>query len=225
MIFKYKNDASRYVGGLSHPEKMPCPAWNLEPLVTCNNGRNMRGKPGTVCSTCYGLSQSGRYFRFAKTMKKAWDRRYEATQKEGFVDAMVRLIRDEPYFRWHDTGDVYDIFYLGKIVEIAERCPDTSFWLPTGEYWIHSHLASVYGVPDNLVVRYKVPVINPSQKTVDYWIDKYGTICTVSEGDNPHRCSLTKKLSRDGKNYVSYCGDCRRCWDANEPWVDYRLHK
>jgi hypothetical protein len=218
--FKYKSEASRYVGGLSRPEKMPGPAYSLEPLVTCTNGRRMRGKPGTVCSTCYGLSQSGRYFRFAKTMKRAWDRRYEATFKPHFVDAMIRLIEDEPYFRWHDTGDVYSVQYLGSIIAIAERLPGTRFWLPTGEYWIRN-----YPLPSNLVARYKVPIINPDQRTIDYWIRKYGTICTVSDGDSPARCSLTKKLSRDGKNYVSTCGECRRCWDSSEVWVDYKLHK
>jgi len=219
IVFRYKNDAARYVGGLSNPEKMPGPAWNLEPLVTCNTGRKLGARPGTVCSVCYGLSKKSRYVRFAKTMKPAWDRRLAATQKEYFVDAMVKLITGVDYFRWHDTGDVYSLEYWQAIRRICELTPDTKHWLPTKEYWIRKHVW-----PENLIVRFSLPNLNPNAETVRKWVSTMGLISSVSEAESAYRCRMVKKASRDGKGTVSSCGECRRCWDASEIVIDYHLH-
>lgn len=219
-MFKYKKDALEYVGGLSKPEKMPCPAFSLKPIVCCPMGKILCGRENSVCRVCYGTAKSSRYVRFAGCMNNVWEKRLAATQKPYFVDAMVRLLKDEEYFRWHDTGDVYSRAYWEQILRICEQTPDTLHRLPTKEYWI-----ATQEWPENLCVRFSLPYLDAPEWQVKASVKAWGCVSTVSTtDDDPNRCRMVKKLSRDGIHYVSFCGDCRRCWDNNDLIVDYEAH-
>ena len=79
-----KKDLEKIVGGLSKPSKMPGPAYNL-PAYKCITGQKLAKIPGSVCFGCYALK--GRY-RF-RPVKSAMERRLEALQHPGWVDAMI----------------------------------------------------------------------------------------------------------------------------------------
>jgi hypothetical protein len=218
MTFKTKCEAERYTGGLSKPEKMPCPAWNLQPIATCNVGARLAQIPGSVCAVCYGTQKSSRYVRFARTMQGAWDKRYLSTQRDLWVPAMVKLIQTHEFFRWHDTGDVYSRGYFDMIRRVCEQTPETRHWLPTKEFWIAN-----YDVPDNLLVRYSAPMIDIDSDKAEGMAARFGHIATVSTGESMWRCMAIHKESRSGGLSLS-CGDCRACWDESVPIVDYLYH-
>ena len=82
-----KKEASKIVGGLSTPGKMPCYSINL-PATECNVGAKLARVPGTTCHGCYALK--GRY-RF-KTTKQAMARRLRALDHGSWTTAMVALV-------------------------------------------------------------------------------------------------------------------------------------
>ena len=123
-----KKEANIIVGGLSAPGKMPCPSINL-PATACKTGQILAKVPGTTCHGCYALK--GRY-RFKPT-KIAMARRLEALKDSRWVRAMVVLMKDRKYFRWHDSGDLQSAWHLARILEVCKQTPDTQHWLPTRE--------------------------------------------------------------------------------------------
>ena len=57
-------------------------------------------------------------------------------------------------FRWHDTGDIQNYQHLEKIAEVAQRLPDTKFWLPTKEFkHVRKYMKKHGDFPPNLNVR------------------------------------------------------------------------
>ena len=113
-----KKEARQITGGLSKPSKMPGPAHNL-PAQACITGAKLVKVPGSVCAGCYALK--GRY-RF-KNVQDALQRRLQALQDPRWVDAMVTLIKDQDWFRWHDSGDIQSPEHL-KFVNVHRR-PNT----------------------------------------------------------------------------------------------------
>ena len=141
-----KKEARQITGGLSKPSKMPGPAHNL-PAVACKTGAKLVKVPGSVCAGCYALK--GRY-RF-KNVQAALSRRLQALQDPRWVSAMVTLIKDQDWFRWHDSGDIQSVEHLKNIFEVCKLTPDTRHWLPTQE---RQYLpADPATVPSNLIIR------------------------------------------------------------------------
>lgn len=206
-------EAWEIVGGLSTPGKMPGYAYGL-PAAECKLGQKLRRIPGSVCRTCYALK--GRYVFDGVT--RAQYRRLESLRHPLWVDAMVLLIRSkcrsEPYFRWHDSGDLQGVWHLEKIVEVCRRTPEIQHWLPTREYSIvRGFLEAGEDLPDNLVIRLSAHMVDePPPKLYSL------PTSTVSERGRrrPYACPARMQGNQ--------CGSCRACWDPKVPNVDYELH-
>ena len=118
-----KKEARKITGGLSAPSKMPGPSYNL-PAVRCITGSKLAQIPGSVCHGCYALK--GRY-RF-DNVKQAMARRLAALGHPDWIAAMTVLIKGEPVFRWHDSGDLQSPEHLKAIFEVCKNTrqrPDT----------------------------------------------------------------------------------------------------
>ena len=122
---KKKQDNNRR---LSQPSKMPGPAHNL-PAVACKIGAKLVKVPGSVCAGCY--APKGRY-RFSN-VQQALQRRLAALEDPRWVDAMVVLIKDQDWFRWHDSGDIQSLKHLENIFQVCKRTSKTRHWMPTRE--------------------------------------------------------------------------------------------
>ena len=141
-----KKEAKKITGGLSKPSKMPGPAYNL-PAWHCQTGAKLRKIEGTPCFGCYAMK--GRY-RFSN-VRAALERRLDSLDHPDWVTAMVALIKGQPWFRWHDSGDIQSDKHLQNIFEVCRLTPETRHWLPTQE---RQYLpADPAGVPDNLIIR------------------------------------------------------------------------
>ena len=179
---------------------MPGPAYNL-PAWHCQTGAKLRKIEGTPCFGCYAMK--GRY-RFSN-VRAALERRLAALEHPQWVPAMVQLIKGQPWFRWHDSGDIQSIKHLENIFEVCRLTPETRHWMPTREAWIKDHLDRA---PANLVIRFSPPMINQRN---DSWPN---SSMVVDKGF--HTCPAP---AQGGK-----CLDCRQCWDPAIKVVSYGKH-
>ena len=194
-------EAKQITGGLSAPSKMPGYAYNL-PAQACITGAKLVKVKGSVCAGCYALK--GRY-NFSN-VRLALARRLESLKHPQWVLAMTVLIKGEPHFRWHDSGDLQSAWHLKRIFEVCEATPETSHWLPTRERKFLP--LNTDSIPKNLIIRMSSHRIN--QAPVKSW----PWTSTVSTG------SFTCPDSKQGNQ----CKSCRNCWDREVANVSYPKH-
>ena len=198
-----KKEANIIVGGLSAPGKMPCPSINL-PATACVTGQILAKVPGTTCYGCYALK--GRY-KFKNT-KIAMDRRLDALSDSRWVRAMVVLMKDRKYFRWHDSGDLQSAWHLKRILEVCKQTPDTKHWLPTREAKLLQYLDPDI-IPKNLLIRLSATKVNGAASKSWPWTS------TVTDGKD----KTCPAPDQGGK-----CKSCRQCWDRSVINVQYAKH-
>lgn len=150
---------------------------------------------------------------------------------------MVRMISSacvapNDWFRWHDSGDLQGVWHLENIVEVCQRTPDVSHWLPTREYeYVAKYLAGGNEIPGNLCVRLSAHMID-SEPVIPVRLQEligHLPVSTVStapirelgmqivEGKGSIECRAVE--ARDNK-----CGKCRACWDVRVRSVNYPQH-
>ncbi len=197
-----KKEARQITGGLSKPSKMPGPAYNL-PAWACKTGAKLRKVKGSPCFGCYAFK--GRY-NFSN-VQQALRRRLEALESPLWVDAMVTLIKGQPWFRWHDSGDIQSEQHLKNIFEVCKLTPETSHWLPTQE---REYLKDPEAVPANLIIRLSGSKIDGPSPKAWPWTS---SVVTSSE-------ARTCPAPEQGNS----CGSCRACWDKSTSNVAYGKH-
>ena len=207
-----KIEAIQIIGGdLSATTKMPCKSFNL-PAWECKTGSKLAKIKGSVCFNCYAMK--GNYTRFP-SVKKAQYKKLGQLFNPAWVNAMVAMIEREnnPFFRWHDAGDVQSVKHFNNICEVARKTPDIKHWLPTREHKIiNDYVKAGNTIPDNLIVRISATMIDDKpSKTASH-------TSTVHNKSNPigYECPAP---DQDGE-----CGDCRACWDTNIKNVSYKEH-
>jgi len=209
-----KKDAYTLTGGLTQTSKMPCKSYSL-PTEACKTGFKMSKIAGSVCASCY--ADKGFYKMYQNTIKPAQFARLDSINNPNWVDAMVALIGSDPYFRFHDSGDLQGLEHFEKIVQVAKLTPKTRHWLPTREYSIiKSYISKGGKIPENLIVRLS-----------GMYPDKPVQVPASLQGikgittSNVH----TKKplgLACKAPSQAGECRDCRACW-SNKP-VSYLMH-
>ncbi len=197
-----KKEAKAITGGLSKPSKMPGPAYNL-PASQCITGQKLVKVPGSVCAGCYALK--GRY-RFSN-VQAALNRRLKSLNHPDWIRAMVVLIDDAPWFRWHDSGDLQGPEHLKKIFEVCKLTPSTQHWLPTREAGMLK-LMDPDIIPSNLIIRMSSHMID--QQPVKFWP------WTSSVNSSSKTCPALDQGNS--------CRDCRACWDRSVSNVTYPKH-
>jgi hypothetical protein len=197
-----KKEARQITGGLSKPSKMPGPAYNL-PAWACQTGSKLRKVKGSPCYGCYAFK--GRY-NFSN-VQQALRRRLDALESPLWVDAMVTLIKGQPWFRWHDSGDIQSEQHLKNIFEVCKLTPDTKHWLPTQE---RQYLPKPEEVPENLIIRLSGSKIDGPSPKAWPWTS---SVVTSSEA---RTCPAPEQNNE--------CGSCRACWDKSTSNVAYGKH-
>jgi hypothetical protein len=196
-----KKEAKAITGGLSAPSKMPGPAFNL-PAQACITGSKLVKIPGSVCAGCYALK--GRY-RF-RNVKEALARRLAGLTHPEWIPAMVVLIDNTPWFRWHDSGDLQSSWHLKNIFEVCKLTPETSHWLPTREAKFLP--LSTDSIPKNLIIRLSGHKIDKPAPGFWPWTS---TVVTVEKS-----CPAAEQGNQ--------CQDCRACWTRDVPNIAYGKH-
>ena len=84
------------------------------------------------------------------------------------IEQQISRRRKNKFFRWHVAGDIVDIDYFDRMVQIAARHPDFVFWTYTKNYavvnaWVAEHGRA--GVPANFSIMFSewrgMPMQNP----------------------------------------------------------------
>jgi len=211
-------EAKEITGRLSKPGKMPGPSYNL-PAVNCLTGAKLVKVPGSVCAGCYALK--GRY-NFSN-VKAALARRLAALGHPDWIAAMIILIKGEPVFRWHDSGDLQSVEHLKAIFEVCKATPETKHWLPTREARFLK-LMDPEVIPKNLVIRFSSHMVN--QGPVSWWP---WTSTVVTPRPFWKLGLWFNKLFRiKGKCFASIqgnkCLSCIACWNRDVKNVTYPKH-
>ena len=197
-----KKEAERITGGLSKPGKMPEGSYNI-PASSCQTGQILAKVKDTPCEGCYALK--GRY-RFPN-VQQALRRRLDSITHPDWIRAMVVLIDNAPWFRWHDSGDLQGPEHLKKIFEVCKLTPSTQHWLPTREAGMLK-LMDPDIVPPNLIIRLSGHMIDGKNSTFWPWtssVSSQGKTCPALDQGNS-------------------CRDCRACWDRKVDNVTYPKH-
>jgi hypothetical protein len=84
---------------------MPCRSWSLQALDTCPASRDATGALVPACSGCYATTGNYRF----KNVRAPREHNREDWKRDTWVDDMVSELDNDRYFRWFDSGDMYDI--------------------------------------------------------------------------------------------------------------------
>ena len=136
---------------------------------------NVSTMPGLACGNCvhclgycYDIKACVQY---ARTVIDARVRNYVLAmyhRDEFFsrIDAACTRRRTNKFFRWHVAGDILDYDYFCRMIDIARRHPDFTFWTYTKMYHIVNMWIRENGpLPENMHVMFSVwdgvPTPNP----------------------------------------------------------------
>lgn len=183
-------------------------SWSLPALQTCP-GAHENGNLVEVCHSCYATT--GRY-----TMRSVREPREENQadwKEDDWVERMVALLDDHRYFRWFDSGDIYDHRLASKILDVVRQTPWCKHWIPTRSHKFSKLRQIIEQINDepNAVVRY-------SSDRIDEFEPHHGSV-VVSDPNNVsgvYVCPATTAR----KN----CNGCRACWSKEIKTVAYGIH-
>jgi hypothetical protein len=179
---------------------------------------------GSICGDCY--AEKGFYSLYHKTVEPAQHARLDAVElaiaspeyRAAFVAAFVRLIGTDPYFRWHDAGDLQSSAHLSLIADVARATPKTRHWLPTREYaMVREYLADGGTIPGNLIVR--LSAMFPDQPA-----RVPASLANVPGVDvsNVHKSATPVGRACPASKQGNECRACRACWKPGA--VSYLAH-
>jgi len=196
---------------LSKASKMPCRSWSLQALDTCPASRDSTGALVPACSGCYATTGNYRF----KNVRAPREHNRDDWKRDSWVDDMVSELDNDRYFRWFDSGDMYDVRLARKILEVCERTPWVKHWIPTRMYKFQKFglvLARLQALP-NVVVRLSSDSI--TGETI-----QGATTSTIATLDTvPTDAVVCEAYTRAGK-----CDKCRSCWDKSVSVVAYIGH-
>ena len=96
------------------------------PAYKSASGRVICAMADKCVDWCY--AKKGAYIW--SNVKPAFERRYELSKTDAFVDKMYdEIVKKKPdYVRVHDSGDYYSKKYLNKWIDIANLFPEVKFY-------------------------------------------------------------------------------------------------
>ena len=197
---------------LSKAGKMPCRSWSLQAIETCPGSIGIDGELVDACKGCYATTGN---FNFPNVKAVRAHNKTDWKRSEWVAD-MVQELDNDRYFRWFDSGDVYDVRLARKILEVMTLTPWCSHWLPTRMHKFAKFrrvFIAMETLP-NVVVRY-------SSDSVSGGIVKGRHTSTIIPTPNDARSGMTvcEAYQREGK-----CGTCRACWNKDTKVIAYPAH-
>lgn len=123
-------------------------------------------------------------------VKPAFERRYEVTKQDDFVDVMTAEIRKKKaeYVRIHDSGDFYSRKYLHKWIEVMKQNPGVRFYAYTNMV----QLMKDEELPDNFDVTFSDS--GKQRHLIDKRMDKHTRIFKSKEDLNSEGYTDASKL-------------------------------
>lgn len=197
---------------LSKASKMPCRSWSLPAIRSCPAAKKRGGELVDACKGCYATE--GNYM--FPSVKNAREHNMEDWKRPEWEDQMVAELLNDRYFRWFDSGDMYDVKLAHKILSVMKRTPHCQHWLPTRMHKVNKFktiLESMDNLP-NVVVRLS------SDSVRGELVQGNTTSAIIGEDQlESFTGTICKAYENSGK-----CGTCRACWSKDVPVVAYVQH-
>lgn len=186
-------------------------SWSLEARKTCPGATDSDGKLVPACAGCYATTGN---YRFANVKAPREENRQD-WKRADWVGDMVAALRNDRYFRWFDSGDVYALPLALKILAVMEQTPHCQHWLPTRMHKFPKFapvLAAMEALP-NVVVRRSSDSV-----TGEFTTGLHGSTI-LPDMEAPQGVTLCHAATNDGK-----CGPCRACYDKSNAVIGYVAH-
>lgn len=197
---------------LSKPSKMPCYSWSLEAIATCPASIGVDGELVDACKGCYATTGNYRF----KNVKAPRVHNREDWKREQWIGDMVAELDSSRYFRWFDSGDMYNLSLAHKILEVMKQTPWCKHWLPTRMH----KFAKFKTVIEQMEALPNVVVRKSSDSVLGETIEGQCTSTIIPDIEAAtDAMTVCEAYSREGK-----CGPCRKCWDKDVKVVAYPAH-
>jgi len=185
-------------------------SWSLQALETCPASKNKDGSLVDACKGCYATTGN---YRFSNVRKPREFNR-EDWKRDAWVSDMVKALDSSRYFRWFDSGDMYDLSLANKILAVMKATPWVKHWLPTRmhKFIKFQHTIDAMMSLDNVVVRF-------SSDSVQGEIINGQTTSTIFSDTVPEGALECKAYEHEGK-----CNGCRACYDKDVKVIAYKAH-
>lgn len=187
-------------------------SWSLQALDTCPASKNADGSLVDACNGCYATTGNYRY----PNVKAPRLENREDWQRLEWVDDMVKALQNDRYFRWFDSGDMYAIGLAQKILEVMQRTPWVSHWLPTRMHKFPKFRAVLTEMQalDNVMVRFSSDSVRG-----EFTAGLHGSVIVPTPDIVPAGVKLCQAYSNGGK-----CSGCRACYDKAVAVIAYPAH-
>jgi hypothetical protein len=185
-------------------------SWSLQAIDTCQGSRAEDGGLVPACQGCYATTG---FYQFAPAKNaRAFNR--EDWQRAEWIQEMVQALGNSRYFRWFDSGDMYDVNLANKILAVMIHTPWVSHWLPTRmhKFKKYQHVLKLMQDLPNVVVRY-------SSDSVTGETIQGQTTSTIFSDVVPTGALECQAYQHDGK-----CNGCRACYDKTVSVIAYKAH-
>ncbi len=186
-------------------------SWSLNALDTCQGSINPVTKELVpACQGCYATTGNYRF----PNVKAPRDFNKQDWQRDTWVSDMVTALDSSRYFRWFDSGDMYDLRLAEKIYQVMQATPWCKHWLPTRMYKFtkYDQVINAMMKLDNVVVRL-------SSDSVTGEIINGLTTSTIFSDTLPVGAFECKAYQHEGK-----CNGCRACYNKDVQVVAYKAH-
>jgi hypothetical protein len=187
-------------------------SWSLNALDTCQGSIGSDGELVPACKGCYATTGNYRF----PNVRAPRDFNKEDWKRDTWVSDMVIALDSSRYFRWFDSGDMYDLRLAEKILEVMTRTPWVKHWLPT-----RMHKFTKYNNVINKMMQLENAVVRLSSDSVSGEVVNGLTTSTIFSDDSQLKSDMVecKAYQHDGK-----CNGCRACYSKDVAIVAYRAH-
>ena len=188
-------------------------SWSLQAGDTCAGSYNKDGSLVDPCKMCYALKRGN--YRFPNVIAPRVHNR-EDWKREQWVADMIRELDSDRYFRWFDSGDMYDLRLANKILQVMIATPWVKHWLPTRMHKFAKFagvLASMQSLP-NVSVRFSSDSVMG-----EFTAGLHGSTIIPTPDSAPSGVSVCHAYQNAGK-----CSGCRACWDKSVSVIAYPAH-
>jgi hypothetical protein len=185
-------------------------SWSLQAIDTCPGSSDGNGGLVPACQGCYATTGNYRF----PNVKAPREFNREDWKRDTWVNDMIQALENSRYFRWFDSGDMYDLGLAIKILAVMELTPHCKHWLPTRmhKFIKFQHTIDAMMALPNVVVRF-------SSDSVDGQTIPGQTTSTIFSGTVPVGAVECQAYQHDGK-----CNGCRACYDKAVPVIAYKAH-
>ena len=189
-------------------------SWSLQAIDTCPGSIESPGVLVPACRGCYATTGNYNYpnVRAPRLANR------EDWQRQEWADEMVAELERDRYFRWFDSGDVYNLALAEKILDVMQRTPWCKHWLPTRMHKFPKFrmVFDFMRELDNVSVRFSADSVDGS-----YTPGLHGSVIgpdAATYTDSPG-ASLCRAYEHEGK-----CSGCRACWNKDIDLICYPAH-